>query len=73
MCMNGAARPGCHHETLLSTVLGLSPRRGAGEAEACRLPITAARPVRADYAAVALATVIDGDEHGADVRFDHGL
>jgi hypothetical protein len=57
-------------KTFLSIVfLGLSLTAATGEAAACRLSGIRPLPVRSDYAAVALATVIDGDEHGADVRF----
>ncbi len=57
-------------KTLLSIFfLGLSLTAAAGEAAACRLSGIRPLPVRSNYAAVALATVVDGDEHGADVRF----
>ena len=58
-------------KTFLSIIfLGLSLTAAAGEAAACRLSGIRPLPVRSDYSAVALATVIDGDEHGAEVRFD---
>jgi hypothetical protein len=42
----------------------------AAPASACRIPRPPALPIRGDYSAVALATIVGGDEYGAVARLD---